>query len=113
MRQGLPSPPRPLLQVLAHGHRAPASAAFLQTSLERAANANRFTHAFHLPDERRVGLREFLEGKARSRSGGMDDDVINGRSKLAATPRRPQPDRWTRELLRAVIHLRICPVPFD
>jgi hypothetical protein len=40
--------------------------------LERAANGHRFADAFHLRGERGVGLREFLEGKARN----LGDDVI-------------------------------------
>ena len=43
--------------------------------LERAPDGHRFAHAFHLRGERGVGLREFLEGKARY----LGDDVINAR----------------------------------
>jgi len=39
--------------------------AFLQAFLERAPDGHRFAHAFHLRSERGVGLRKFLEGKAR------------------------------------------------
>src|SRR5258706_6333962 len=49
--------------------------AFLQAFLERAANGHRFADTFHLRGERGVGLREFLEGKARN----LGDDVINAR----------------------------------
>jgi hypothetical protein len=49
--------------------------AFLQAFLERAADGHRFADAFHLRGERRVGLREFLEGEARN----LGDDVINAR----------------------------------
>jgi hypothetical protein len=49
--------------------------AFLQAFLERAPDGHRFAHAFHLRGERGVGLREFLEGKARD----LGDDVINAR----------------------------------
>ena len=65
MRQGLPSPPRPLRLV---GTRPPClqrAQAFLQAFLERAPDGHRFADAFHLRGERGVGLREFLEGKAR------------------------------------------------
>ena len=47
----------------------------LQRFLERAADGHRFADAFHLRGQRRVGLREFLEGEARN----LGDDVINGR----------------------------------
>jgi len=40
--------------------------AFLQAFLERAADGHGFADAFHLRGERGVGLREFLEGKARN-----------------------------------------------
>ena len=49
--------------------------AFLQAFLERAPDGHGFAHAFHLRGERGVGLREFLEGKARN----LGDDVINAR----------------------------------
>src|SRR5436190_2660635 len=49
--------------------------AFLQAFLERAADGHRFADAFHLRGEGGVGLREFLEGKARN----LGDDVINAR----------------------------------
>src|SRR5204862_251367 len=49
--------------------------AFLQAFLERAPDGHRFAHAFHLRGERGVGLRKFLEGKARN----LGDDVINAR----------------------------------
>src|SRR5208282_2980544 len=49
--------------------------AFLQAFLERAADRHRFAHAFHLRRQRRVGLREFLEGEPRN----LGDDVINRR----------------------------------
>jgi len=49
--------------------------AFLQAFLERAADGHGFADAFHLRGERGVGLREFLEGKARN----LGDDVINAR----------------------------------
>ena len=49
--------------------------AFLQAFLKRAADGHRFAHAFHLRGERGVGLRKFLEGKARY----LGDDVINAR----------------------------------
>ena len=49
--------------------------AFLQAFLERAADGHGFTDAFHLRGERGVGLREFLEGKARN----LGDNVINAR----------------------------------
>jgi len=49
--------------------------AFLQAFLERAADGHGFADAFHLRGERGVGLREFLEGKARN----FGDDVINAR----------------------------------
>ena len=39
--------------------------AILQALLERAADGDRLAHAFHLRGERGVGLRKFLEGKAR------------------------------------------------
>ncbi len=39
------------------------------------ATGHRFANAFHLRGERGVGLREFLEGKARN----LGDDVINAR----------------------------------
>ena len=48
---------------------------FLQAFLERAVDGHRFADAFHLRGERGVGLREFLEGKARN----LGDDVINAR----------------------------------
>src|SRR5664280_756097 len=47
--------------------------AFLQAFLERAADGHGFADAFHLRGERGVGLRKFLEGKARN----LGDDVIN------------------------------------
>jgi hypothetical protein len=43
----------------------------LQAFLERAANGHRFADAFHLRGERGVGLREFLEGKARPAMAGL------------------------------------------
>jgi len=43
--------------------------------LERAPDGHGFADAFHLRGERGVGLREFLEGKARN----LGDDVINAR----------------------------------
>ena len=49
--------------------------AFLQAFLEGAADGHGFADAFHLRGERGVGLRKFLEGKARN----LGDDVINGR----------------------------------
>ena len=49
--------------------------ALLQAFLERAADAHGFADGFHLRVERRVGLREFLEGEARD----FHDDVINAR----------------------------------
>jgi hypothetical protein len=42
--------------------------AFLQAFLERASDGHGFADAFHLRGERGVGLREFLEGKARPES---------------------------------------------
>src|SRR6266581_303915 len=69
MRQGLPSPPRPLAANLQRAQ------AFLQAFLERAPNGYRFANTFHLRGERGVGLWEFLEGKARN----LGDDVINAR----------------------------------
>ena len=56
---------------------------FLQAFLERAANSHRFAHALHLRRQRRVGLREFLEGETRN----FGDDVINGRLELAGVSR--------------------------
>src|SRR5439155_21969781 len=49
--------------------------AFLQAFLERAADRHRFANAFHLRRERRVGLREFLEGEPRD----LGNDIVNGR----------------------------------
>ena len=49
--------------------------AFLQAFLERAPDGHGFADAFHLRGERGVGLRKFLEGKARN----LGDDVINAR----------------------------------
>ncbi len=69
MRQGLPSPPRPLRPISSERRH------FCRLFLERAADGHRFADAFHLRVERGVGLREFLEGKARN----LGDDVINGR----------------------------------
>jgi hypothetical protein len=51
----------------------------LQAFLERAPDGHRFADAFHLRGERGVGLREFLEGKARN----LGDDVINARLETA------------------------------
>ena len=45
--------------------------AFLQAFLERAPDGHRFAAAFHLRGERGVGLREFLEGKARPAMAGL------------------------------------------
>ena len=60
--------------------------AFLQAFLERAPDGHRFADAFHLRGERGVGLREFLEGKARN----LGDDVINARLEA-----RRGVERWT------------------
>ena len=49
--------------------------AFLQAFPERAPDGHRLAHAFHLRGQRRVGLREFLEGKPRN----FRDDVVNAR----------------------------------
>jgi hypothetical protein len=46
----------------------------LQAFLERAANGHRFADAFDLRGELGVGLREFLEGKARNLEGGDEVD---------------------------------------
>ena len=49
--------------------------AFLQAFLEGAPDGHRFADAFHLRGERGVGLRKFLESKARN----LGDDAINAR----------------------------------
>ena len=52
-----------------------AAQGFLERLLEGAANGHDFAHAFHLRGQVAVGLREFLEGKARD----FGDDVVNRR----------------------------------
>jgi hypothetical protein len=75
MRHGLPSPPRPLRVLGARPPCLQRAQAFLQAFLECAPDGHGFADAFHLRGERGVGLREFLEGKARD----LGDDVINAR----------------------------------
>ena len=48
---------------------------FLQGFLEGAANSHRFTHAFHLRGQSRIGLREFFEGE----TWDFDDAIIDCR----------------------------------
>jgi len=51
--------------------------------LERAANGHGLADAFHLRVQRRIGLREFLEGEARN----LGYDVINARLEAAGARR--------------------------
>jgi hypothetical protein len=43
----------------------------LRAFFERAPDSHGFAEAFHLRGERGVGLREFLEGKARPAMAGL------------------------------------------
>src|SRR6267378_3415520 len=97
MRQGLPSPPRPL-RLVAHGHRVsserrhfcrlslnvrPMAIASPTLFIRSGDSAERrilseFLNGRFLPKAATLACGNFSNAKA-SRIGGMDDDVINGR----------------------------------